>query len=158
MCEDLLSALRKLLETPGALDAFFEAAATEDQADFNEQLRSFWVQQCDMPAEFSFEQGREWARKQQAANDADKEEYRKLVSAYERQTEEDCRARMLAAGFSDAELTQGQYVRCLPGWVDAGDPRSRDCRAAMERLRFEQKFLYRLLAGEITVSAGQSGA
>lgn len=129
----------------GSLDSFLDSTLGAGLIESNEQIRQFWIQQFGMPEELTYEQGKAWAKRRQAESDANAKNWHERVAGFERAIEERCRARILAAGFREEDLEHGQHVRCLPGFVDVGDPRMPAYGEAMRCLRMEQQGIFSLL-------------
>ncbi len=97
-----------------------------------------------MPPNMTFEQSETWAREQQKRSDSANEDWREKTTSLERLIETRCRDRMLAAGFSDEEM-HGEYVRCVPSYVDGKDPRMPGYREAMRQLNLDERAKERVL-------------
>lgn len=129
----------------GEAAALLDAGLQDELAAQNEQKRQFWIQQCGMPANLTYEQGKAWAEAEQLRRDALDKAWHDKKAELERLVEVRCRSRMMAAGFREEEFHGGGYVPCLPRFVPGDDPRMPAYREAMEHLRKEQKALERAL-------------
>jgi hypothetical protein len=129
----------------GGLAVLLDTAVQAEHGERNERTRQFWIQECGMPANLTYEEGQVWAQERQAQSDATEMTGRDKAFALERMIETRCRERMLAAGFLDDELKQGSHVRYLPDYVDVNDPRMPAFQEAMMMLKLEEQAKARVL-------------